>query len=103
MAWETRRRGTQYYTRTRRVGRRRVREYVGTGLKGVLAAEEDRLRRAQEAEARKQWQEEKRRIEDADELLESLFTGCTTWMRRELEAAGYHQHAGGEWRKKRGD
>src|SRR5262245_25968930 len=53
MPWERRRYG-RYYTRTRRVGGRFVRTYVGTGPVGEAAAAEDALRRAErkaEAEA----------------------------------------------------
>ena len=52
--WEKRQRGGLYYTRSRKVGGRVVREYVGTGpLAGIAALmdEEDRLRRWEAARA----------------------------------------------------
>ena len=45
--WETRLRGYAYYTRTRREGGRRIREYIGVGQEGQRAAEEDEARRRQ--------------------------------------------------------
>ena len=101
MAWETRKRGGRYYTRSQRVNGRVVREYVGCGEHAEMAAETDAQQRAVREEQRQKWNAEKANFEQLEELVESLDAGCTSVMRSVLYAAGYHQHNRGEWRKRR--
>lgn len=101
MAWETRARGTRYYTRSRKVGGRMVREYVGRGLVGELAAREDAARRqarVQETEARRRQRADDRALRD---LVVTLEAQTTILVVATLTAAGYHRPKRGVWRKRR--
>jgi len=101
MAWEMRGGCGPYYTRSRRVNARVVREYIGGGQIGHIAAEFDAIRRAEriaEADARRQ---EITEIEELDRIADDLGRATDEAMRTVLEAAGFHQHRG-EWRRKRG-
>ncbi len=103
MAWEKRERGGFYYTRSRKVNGRVVREYVGGGVLGELAAQmdaEDRQRREEEAAA---WKEEREQIEALEASVEELYEAAEVLAKAALLAAGYHQHKRGEWRKWRGN
>ena len=102
MAWEQRERGGLYYTRSRKVDGRVVREYIGTGPLAELAAEADaceRRRREEEAEA---WREERERMEALEAPIEELCEAAELLSQAALYAAGYHRHNRGEWRKRRG-
>ena len=97
MPWERRQRGGLYYCRTRRINGRRVREYLGTGVVGEIAAEEDAERAAQRQQDKV----------DAEGILKELEAGQAIIERfkhetqRILEAQGYYRHHRGAWRKRR--
>lgn len=103
MGWETRQRGGSYYTRSRKVDGRVVREYVGGGIIGELSAEQDDWERAQRQAAAERMQLERAQLAERDALMRDYCRQVDTLMRDALMAAGYHQHARGEWRRKRGN
>jgi hypothetical protein len=96
MGWD---RG-RYYTRSRKVNGRVVREYVGGGLLGVLAAADDALAREERARQAEAWLRE--RAEDAalDGDLNRLEEITDLLAQAALVAGGFHEHRG-EWRKRR--
>ena len=100
MSWEQGPRGRKYYTRTRRLGGRCVREYLGNGPQAQAASAADALRRAQrqaEATARRR---ERDRLRAVDGLVLELFEAASLVASAALAASGYHKH-GGQWRAKR--
>ena len=94
MGWESRRRGGRYYTRTRRVGGKVVREYVGTGPAAEQAAAADEARRRQAELDRAAEQELEAVMQELDEVADLYF-------RAAMILAGYRQHDRGQWRKRR--
>ena len=99
--WERRERGGLYYTRSRKEGGRVVREYVGTGVLGELAARmdaEDRRRLEEETAA---WREEREHLEELAGLVDEFCDEVETMVRAALLAAGFRRHNRGEWRKPR--
>ncbi len=102
MAWETRQRGGRYYTRSKKVNGRVIREYVGTGLVGERAAAADERERAQRQAQQAAWQADQERIESAIAPLEEFCDAVETLAQASLLLAGYHRHHRGEWRRKRG-
>ena len=99
MSWEQR--GSQrYYYRSRKIAGRVVKEYVGGGLAGMLAAREDEThRRKQEAE-RVASQRDRDAFEAAAAAHEAFTWATDALMSTALLAAGYHRHDRGHWRKR---
>src|SRR5215217_7807735 len=101
MGWEKRDRGGLSYTRSQKVDGRVVREYVGGGILGHLAAlqeAQERRRREDEAALCK---EERERLEALVAPVEDLCEATETLYRAALLAAGYRRHQRGQWRRKR--
>jgi hypothetical protein len=102
MAWEGRPDCTnRYYTRSRKMGGRVVREYIGRGPLADLAAAQD----AAERQARSTARERLRVIAARDApaflalaKLDRLLDGLAA---AHLLEAGYHRHHRGEWRRRR--
>jgi hypothetical protein len=99
--WESRERGGLYYTRSRKEDGRVVREYVGGGILGELAAQMDAERRRQRKEEEVAQREERGRLDALVAPLEELCEAAEIIARAALVASGYHRHNRGEWRKRR--
>jgi len=101
MGWEKRRRGGYYYTRSRKVRGRVVREYVGGGLPGQLAAAMDAEGRAEREAQAEAWRAERVCQEASDATLLELCEIAEAAASGTLILAGYHRHHRGEWRRRR--
>lgn len=97
MAWD---RG-RYYTRSRKVKGRVVREYVGAGRVGELAARSDTLEREQREIERSSRRAKIAELDSLDAPLEELHELTELLARAALLAAGFRQHHRGQWRKRR--
>ncbi|MGC4108703.1 MAG: hypothetical protein QM753_20460 [Thermomicrobiales bacterium] len=102
MGWETRPGGGRYYTRSRRVNGRVVREYVGCGKKGELAALADAERRAKRDAERALIREELERADVIDAELAMLHQMVDTLNRGMLLAAGFERYKR-QWRTRHDD
>ncbi len=102
MGWETRGHRGHYYTRSRRIDGRVVREYVGCGRKGELAAMADAQRRATREADRDAIRAERERVRAIDAALMDLHRTVDQLTRGALLAAGFERHKR-QWRKRRDD
>jgi hypothetical protein len=100
VGWETRERGTRYYTRSKWVDGRVVREYVGGGVLGKIAALEDEHKRLQKQETVAHWTEQQKHLERDAAFLKELEEVTEILTRACLIAAGCHRRRG-EWRRRR--
>ena len=99
--WERRERGGLYYTRSRKEGGRVIREYVGGGILGELAAQMDALERERREEQAARWKEEQEELDALEAPVEELSEASDLLVRAALLASGYRQHNRGEWRLRR--
>jgi hypothetical protein len=94
MGWEKRRSGHSYYYSARRVGRRVVKTYLGSGRLGATAAGlADRQRRADD---RAEWADQRREMDALDTPLSELNALADLMARAALLAAGYRRPNRGE-------
>ena len=100
MSWEQGPRGRKYYTRTRRLGGRCVREYLGNGPQAQAASAADALRHAQRQAQAAARRRERDRLRAVDGLVLELCEMASLVASAALAASGFHRH-GGEWRAKR--
>ena len=78
-----------------------VREYVGGGEAGELAAEFDALQRERRELERERWKEEKAEVGELDSRAAECCSYADLIAAAAMTAAGYHQHRG-QWRRRGG-
>ncbi len=93
--------GGPYYTRTRRVNGRQIREYIGGGILGQEAARIDAEARQQREEERRAWKQMKADLAQIEREMRAHEAMCKTAVAWVLEGSGFFNHRG-EWRKRSG-
>lgn len=100
MGWERRKRGGLYYTRSKRVGGRVVREYVGCGATAQAIATLDAMDREEREVARARRDHERAGPLAVEGALGALSASLDALVGSTLEAHGYHARKG-QWRRRR--
>jgi len=100
VAWEERKRGGSYYTRSRKANGRVTREYIGGGLAGKMAAEADRRERERRAAEALEAKQEREKVEALVAPVVELGEATDIVVRAHLVAAGYRRYQG-KWRRAR--
>ncbi|MFO7904344.1 MAG: hypothetical protein R6U98_16900 [Pirellulaceae bacterium] len=96
MGWEKGR----YYTRSRKVNGRVVREYVGGGEVGAMAAHVDAINRERRYQERESWRLEQEEMDTIDASVDNVCQMADLIAQATMVAAGFHCHRG-EWRRRR--
>src|SRR5262249_19297011 len=91
----------RYYTRSRKVNGRVVREYVGAGIVAELASQLDALEREERKAKRDAQRAADAKLAEIDDPLIELNALAEGLARAALLAAGYRRHHRGHWRKTR--
>ncbi len=90
-----------YWYRSRRIGDRVTRQYIGRGARCEGLARLEALQRKEKAEQRRAQREERGRLEALDGEVKEFCVWVTAIKRLVLQSYGYRQHARGQWRKQR--
>lgn len=101
MGWDVKNQH-RYYSRSRRVAGRVVREYVGGGDVGERAAAEDARRREEREAAKTAWQRKRDQYEAATQPLDQLAMAMEAAARGSLALAGFYHQDPGVWRQRSG-
>jgi hypothetical protein len=101
MGWKTIN-GRSYYYRPKREGGRVVTEYVGGGEAASLIAQFETADRDRRDMQRHDERAERERMDAEDRAFAEWFQGVEVVANAAIEAAGFHRHHRGEWRKRRG-
>jgi hypothetical protein len=97
MPWDKR----GYYYRKKRIGARVVSEYVGRGFMANLEAGSDQTERDARECDRRDLQAQRAKDAEIEATIAAADELINAAMNEALEAAGYHRHARGQWRKRR--
>jgi hypothetical protein len=90
-----------YWYRSIRRGGRVTREYMGSGAWQAVAAQLEYLDRLHAADEKRHCTAEREDFAAFDERINAASRLVEAAMHGALEAAGYHRHARGHWRKRR--
>ncbi len=101
MAWESRNGSGTYYTRSKRVNGRVLREYVGTGQIADLAHQVDVAERLKRLATQRSIRSSRDRDTEIDKKLDSFLNLTGNVAQALLLVSGHHQHKRGPWRKRR--
>jgi flagellar biosynthesis/type III secretory pathway chaperone len=102
MGWEMRGNCGPYYTRSKRVNGRVVREYIGKGRIAMLVAQLDELDREKREIRATELKVGRDSMESISNTLDKLQELTDLLVKATLIQAGYYRHKRGEWRRRRG-
>lgn len=101
MPWEHRNGHGRYYTRSHKVNGEVIREYIGAGPLAEQVASADVATRQALTALRETERRQRAEARDLERQLDDLCGATDYLITIALNAAGYHQHARGPWRKSR--
>ena len=102
MAWETRTSGGSYYTRSHRRNGRIIREYIGGGVIGQMAAEKDTRQRAERRQRAAAREAQRQQLKELETQITMFGEMCDLFTMANLLPEGhYRDNKNGAWRKKR--